>query len=84
MTSNVDNLVLEHLKALRNELKDFRRLHEEDISDLKHRITSLDRSMATIKRDAVGVFEDQSRQQAGLDRLAERLDRIERRLEIQV
>jgi archaellum component FlaC len=82
MTENVENLVLEHLRALRNELREFRTRHDEDMSDIKQRLTTLERGIGGMKRDAAELYEDHARQQASIDRLAERIDRIERRLEL--
>jgi uncharacterized coiled-coil protein SlyX len=81
MTENVENLVLEHLRALRNELREFRTRHNEDMSDIKQRLTMLERGIGGMKRDTAELYDDHARQQAGIDRLAERVDRLERRLE---
>lgn len=43
MTDNVDNLIIEHLKAIRNELRDFRQEAREEFGILKMRINSLER-----------------------------------------
>ena len=52
MTDNIDNIVIEHLKALRGELKEFRNKHDGDMADIKHRLTALERGMGAVKRDA--------------------------------
>ena len=44
MTDNIENVVIEHLKALRGEIKEFRSKHDADMADIKHRLTSLGRS----------------------------------------
>ena len=77
MTDNI-----EHLKALRGELKEFRNKHDADMADIKHRLTALERDMGAVKRDASDYYEGQVGQQIAIDRLSERLDRIERRLEL--
>jgi hypothetical protein len=82
MTDNIENIVIEHLKALRGELKEFRNKHDADMADIKHRLTALERGMGTVKRDASDYYEGQVGQQITIDRLSERLDRIERRLEL--
>ena len=48
---NVENLILEHLKAMRNELKDFRSRYDADTSDIKHRLTAVERGIASLKHD---------------------------------
>jgi uncharacterized coiled-coil protein SlyX len=82
MTDNIENLVLEHLRSLRNELRDFRTRHDADMSDIKQRLTTLERGIAGMKRDSAELYDDHARQQAAIDRLSERMDRIERRLEL--
>ena len=48
MTDNIDNIVIEHLKALRGELKEFRNKHDADMADIKHRLTALERGMSAV------------------------------------
>jgi hypothetical protein len=52
MTGDIDNIVIEHLKALRGELREFRNKHDADMVDIKHRLTALERGMSAVKRDA--------------------------------
>lgn len=82
MADNVENLVLEHLRALRNELREFRTRHDQDMSDIKQRLITLERGIGGMKRDTAELYDDHARQQASIDRLAERVDRLERRLDI--
>lgn len=82
MTDNVENIVLEHLRALRNDLREFRTRHDQDMSDIKQRLTTLERGIGGMKRDTAELYDDHARQQASIDRLAERIDRLERRLEL--
>ena len=83
MTENVENLVLEQLRQLRNDVRDFRSSMETELSDVKYRLTSLERLVLTDKRDIANIFEDHARQQVSLDQVIERIRRIERRLELQ-
>jgi hypothetical protein len=72
MNDNTSNIFLEHFKHLR---KTGDRV-AEDVQDLKLRIADIEHNQAySAVTDA--------RLQSSLDRMAERLDRIERRLEIQ-
>jgi predicted nucleic acid-binding Zn-ribbon protein len=73
-----DNLVLEHLRHIRWRVDT---LHE-DMSDVKQRLTSLERSVARILGETAGLYSDQASQQATIDRLTDRIERIERRLEL--
>lgn len=82
MTDNVENLILEMLKGLRNELKSFRARYESDASDMKLRMTAIERGIGSMKRDSAEMYEDHARQQAAIDRLSERLDQVEKRLEL--
>ena len=62
MVEDTTNLVLEHLRAVRTNLRDVRDvLHEQG-----HRLTRIELGLASLRRD----------------RLADRVQRIERRLEI--
>jgi len=78
MTETLDNLVLEHLRHIRGRVDQI----AEDVTDLKHRMTSLEGSMSLVKREVAYGDEADARQQATLDKLAERIERIERRLEL--
>ena len=82
MTDTTDNLVIEMLKGLRGELKEFRSRYEEDMDDLKARMTSLESSMVGVKREINHADETDARQQVSLDKLAKRIERIEHRLEL--
>jgi tetrahydromethanopterin S-methyltransferase subunit G len=82
MTDNIDNSLIEHLKALSGEIKEFRSKHDGDTVDIKNRLTALERGMGAVKRDASDYYEGQVGQQITIDRLSERLDSIERRLEL--
>jgi len=75
MTDNVEHLILEHLKALRNELRDFKAQATSDLSLIKLRLTSLESQMAAIHSDMALIH-------GRIDLVDARLDRIERRLEL--
>lgn len=82
MTDNVENLVLEQLKGLRNDLKEFRGRYEGDMDDLKARMSSLEGSMVGVKREVNHGDETAARQQVSLDKLVKRIEKIEHRLEL--
>lgn len=46
-----NNLLLEHLKALRNELRDFRNEFHTESENLKHRMSALETAMINVKRE---------------------------------
>lgn len=73
-----DNLVLEHLRHIRSRVDQI----ADDITDLKQRISGLESAMVLVKREVAYGDETDARQQVSLDRLIERIQRIERRLEL--
>jgi len=75
MTENVENLILEHLKALRNELRDFKNEATADLAMIKQRLTSLEAQVASVHADMALVH-------GRIDRVDSRIDRIERRLDL--
>jgi hypothetical protein len=76
--NNTENLVLEHLRHIRGRVDQI----AEDMGDLKHRMSALEQSMSLVKREINLSEETDARQQITLDKLAERIGRIERRLEL--
>ena len=82
MTDPVDNLLLEHLKALRNELRDFRNEFHVETENLKHRMSSLESAMINVKREVTAGDETDARHQVQLDQIVERIRRIEKRLDL--
>ncbi len=47
MTAEIDNLVLEHLRHIRNRVDQI----ADDVTDLKMRMSSLETSMVLVKRE---------------------------------
>lgn len=82
MTENTENLVLEHLRGLRNDIVTFRSDMQSEFGEVKHRLTRLGSSVASLRGESVGVQEDVYRQQSVIDSIKERLLRIEKRLEL--
>ena len=78
MTDNVENLVLEHLRALRAGQDRI----EHKLSELAARITSLETVTNRSRLDNLSTQEDVYRQQNAIDHINERLQRVEKRLEI--
>ena len=73
-----DNLVLEHLRHIRA-VVDATRI---DMHDLKHRVTAVEIGLAGIRREVAQVGENVALFSARFDRLEDRVERIERRLDI--
>lgn len=78
MSNNVENLILEHLRGMRAGQERI----EHELREIKNRITSLEGGVAGIRRDSAHDNDKIVGQQVGLDHLAERLERIEKRLEL--
>jgi tetrahydromethanopterin S-methyltransferase subunit G len=78
----MDNLLLEHLKALRNEIATLRSEMHDEFKDVKHRLNSIEATMIGVKRDSTNQQDDIYRQQARIDQLTERIQKIENRLEL--
>jgi outer membrane murein-binding lipoprotein Lpp len=78
MTAEPENLVLEHLRHIRGRVDQI----ADDVVDLKLRMSSLENAMVLVKREVNFGDETDARQQITLDKLAARINRIERRLEL--
>jgi predicted nucleic acid-binding Zn-ribbon protein len=82
MADNIENLLLEHLKPLRNELRDFRNEFHSETENLKHRMSALETAMINVKREVTAGDEKDARHQVQLDQIVERIRRLEKRLEL--
>jgi hypothetical protein len=71
MTEETTNIVLEHLRHIRATVDDIR-------AEMKHFIMR----MGLAERNIVSLHVSDATQNVELDRIKERLDRIERRLEL--
>lgn len=78
MTENVENLILEHLKRFQATLENMQR----DIRELKVRQSETHTAVLALRRDQISDAEVTAHMQAQMDRFNDRLDRIERRLEL--
>ena len=78
MSENLENIVLEHLRHIRSRVDQI----ADDMSDLKHRMSSLESAMVTVKHEVAHGDETDARQQVTLDKIIDRIQRIERRLEL--
>lgn len=71
MTDNTENLVLEHLRALRLDVSGIK----SDLRDVKARLASIESYIATLHADS-------TRGSVSLDALQQRVERIEARLNL--
>jgi hypothetical protein len=81
-STEIDNLIIEHLKALRNDLRDLKLLNTEEHNDIKARISHLDSVVLGMKRNELENSSEVARQQVSIDQIVQRIEKIERRLEI--
>jgi hypothetical protein len=82
MTDNIEHLILEQFRAMRNQIAGLQREMLNEFADVRHRINRLETSLAGIRRDEAGQPEDIARPQAFIDGRVERIQRIERRLDL--
>lgn len=77
--ADVDNLVLEHLKKIQTEQTASRERDAEMLSRLAH----IETSIVRLARDGADNFAEVIADRHTIDKLKERIERIERRLELQ-
>ena len=75
---STDNLIIEHLRAIRTEIAGVK----SDTADTRQRVISGDTSLIDMRRNVVHVFEDIAHQQLTMDKLLDRVQRIEKRLDL--
>lgn len=71
MTTDTDNLVLEHLRAIRS-----------DISDIKNRLTGVEVQLSAMGQQLAGLTAAVYGSKGDIDDIKRRLDRVEHRLEL--
>ena len=80
MSEDISYLILEHLRVLRAGQD----RTAEQLSDVVSRLSSLEAAVVSIKREMVDQYEGIVLVNARLDRMDQRLSRIEKRLELTV
>ena len=75
---NVDNIILEHLRAMRADISCIR----GDISEVRQRLTGLEFASGDIKRHTGNLYSEHASQNICHDRLTARMEKIERRIEL--
>ncbi len=78
MTENVENLMLEHLKRFQATLERI----ERKLGEHTGRLANLEGGQAAIIQHLAHLSAADAAQQLATDHVSERLDRIERRLEL--
>lgn len=82
MNTEIDNIIIEHLKALRNELRDLKTVNTEEHNDIKARLSHLDSVVLGVKRNELENSSEAARQQVSIDQIMQRIDKLEKRLEV--
>jgi chromosome segregation ATPase len=75
---SMDHLVIEHLKAVRAEVADIK----VDTATIRQRMQGVDAACMELRRSDLHLHEDLARQQLAMDQVLERVQRIEKRLEL--
>lgn len=78
MSNNIENLLLEHMKKIQAEQSAARERDQEILSRLSH----IESGLARITRDESANYAELVEDRHTVDKLRERIERIERRLEI--
>lgn len=78
MTNNVENLILEHLKKFQAGQE----RSQKDLDEIKLRLSHIEQGIGKLGREVAGHYEEIILNRHMVDRLAERIERIERRLEL--
>ena len=75
---NVEDIILEHLRAMRADIAGIR----DDMLEVKQRFSGLQTGIGGLKRDAGDLYTENAGQHVRYARLAARIEKIERRLEL--
>jgi len=75
---NVENLIIEHLRAIRTDISSLK----DDSREIKSRLTSVEQGIVGLRRDSASQYGDIVDTHSRYDRLAERVEQIEKRLDI--
>ena len=78
MTEAIEHLILEYLRAMRGDLTSVK----NNVRELTQRVGRVELALAAIQRDLAHNDEGLAEHGVRLDQLAERIERVERRLEL--
>ncbi len=78
MTENIENLLLEHMTRFQAEQAAAR---DRDVEILS-RLASIESGIARLARDEASTYSELIQDRHGMDKLKERIERIEKRLEL--
>lgn len=75
---NGDNIIIEHLRPIRADIGGIR----DDVRELKNRMANLESGQATMMQHLGQQASVAAQQHVSYDRIVERIERIEKRLEL--
>ena len=78
MADDPENLVLEHLRAIRADVHEIKTVQKEH----GHRLTRVEIGVAALRRDQAGDAENVAHLESRIDRMRDDIERIKRRLDI--
>lgn len=78
MSDQPDNLILVYLRRIDEKLDRAR----DDLQDVTRRLTAVELGLASVRREVAVLAEADAHLGARIDKVTERLDRIDRRLDI--
>lgn len=78
MNDNVENLILEHLRGLRSKIDQI----ADDVREIKQRVVTLESGQGVLTQQIGHLQQSIAGQQVSFDRLTDRVERLEKRLEL--
>lgn len=75
---NVENIIIEHLRAIRSDIGTIK----DDAKELKTRMAHMEVSQAQLMQSMAHLASGIAQQQVSFDRLTDRVERVEKRLEL--
>ena len=75
---STESLIIEHLRAMRAEIASVK----ADTTDMRQRLCSIDTSVIDMRRNGVHLFEEMAHHQVTMDKMLDRVQRIEKRLDL--
>ena len=75
---NVESLILEHLRHMRQRID----VIGDDVREVKHRLATVEATQGTILQHTGHLASSIAQQQVSFDRMSERIERIEKRLQL--
>ena len=74
---NVENIVIEHPRAIRGDVGAMK----DDLREVKTRLAHVESGITSLKRDSAHQYDESAAANARFDRITERIEKIDRRLD---